>query len=145
MAWIVKTALALCMLLSVSGLIAPAPAAANGELVNVTVTVKIERPDYFWQYPFLGKQLDRISLSSFGKTHVISAAADTETFEVAVPIDYHLRVNISLQNGGSTVQSLAYVSKEAIHKSDKNFTIILKAPDPQPVTVTAADFDLARR
>ena len=143
MTWVVKLSLMVCMLLSVMGLTTPATATAS-ELLRVTVTVNIENPDYFWQYPVLGKQLDCISISSFGKTIVIPTSSATEKIEVEVPTDYHLRMNINLQNSGSTVQSISYISREAIHKSNQNFTILLKAPEPQPAAISSPDFEIVR-
>jgi hypothetical protein len=144
MAWLAKISLIVCMLVSVIGFGAPITASAD-ELYKVTVTVNIENPNYFWQYPVLGKQLDRISISSFGKTVFIPSSTDTQKLEIEVPQDYHLRLHINLQNGNSTVQSITYVSKEGIHRPDQNFTINLKAPDPQPAIISSPDFDIARR
>ncbi len=144
MTWVVKVSLIACMLLSAMGLTLPATANAS-ELFKVTVTVNIENPDYFWQYPVLGKQLDRISISSFGKTYYLPASTTSEKLEIDVPEDYHLRMYINLQSGNSNVQSITYVSKEGIHRNDQNLTIVLKAPDPQPAIVVSPDFDIVKR
>ena len=137
-----KLSFVVCILLSVIVLTTPISANAN-ELLKVTVTVTIENPDYFWQYPVLGKQLDRISISSFGKTFFLPASTASEKVEIDIPKDYHLRMHINLQSDNSTVQSVTYVSKEGIHRPNQNLTIVLKAPDPQPAIISSPDFEIA--
>lgn len=144
MIWVAKLSFIVCMLLSVSGLITP-PTANASELLKVTVTVNIENPDYFWQYPVLGRQLDRISISSFGKTFYLPASSTGEKLEIDIPKDYYLRMHINLQSDNSTVQSVTYVSKEGIHRPNQNLSIVLKAPDPQPVVISSSDFETASR
>lgn len=144
MTWVVKLSLTVCMLLSAMGLTLPATANAS-ELFKVTVTVNIENPDYFWQYPVLGRQLDRISISSFGKTYYLPASTSSEKLEIDVPQDYHLRLYINLQSNNSNVQSITYVSKEGVHRNEQNFAITIKAPDPQPAVVLSPDFEISKR
>ncbi|SDE86474.1 hypothetical protein [Sporomusa acidovorans] len=141
MSRLAKIFLLVCTLLAVIGF--TVTAAAN-ELIKVTVTVKVEKPEYFWQYPFLGKQLDHITFSSYGKTYTLSPLSESETLEIDVPKDYHLRMNISFQNNASTLQSISYLSKEAIHQPGKHFSLLLKAPEPQPVSVSSPDFEVVR-
>lgn len=144
MAWLVKLSFLVCMLLSATGLSAPATASAS-ELFKVTVTVNIENPDYFWQYPVLGKQLDRISISSFGKTFYLPPSTTSENLEIEVPQDYRLRLHINLQSGNSNVQNITYVSKERIHRNNQNLTIIIKAPEPQPAIILSSDLEPAHQ
>ncbi|HWR45554.1 hypothetical protein [Sporomusa sp.] len=83
-------------------------------------------------------------ISSFGKTFSISSPSDNEKVELDVPTNYHLRMNIALQNNGSTLQSVAYISKNPIKQSNAIFTIVLKAPEPQPVSIASDDFEISR-
>ena len=144
MAWITRICLTLCMVIML-GTTVPSTVLANGnDLTRVTVLVKIENPDYFWQYPFFGKQLDRITISSYGKTYTIAASSDSEKLEIDVPTDYYLRMNVQLQNGGATLQSLSYSSKHRIRRSDPTMTIVLKAPEPQSIKISSEDFEATR-
>lgn len=144
MSWKSKTCLLLCMIMAFTGVVPAVASASSSDLTKVTVVVKIEKPDYFWQYPFLGKQLDRISISSFGKTFSIPSLSDSEKLEIDVPTDYFMRMNIQLLHEGSTLQSIPYVSKNRITSSNANFTIILKAPEPQSISLSSADFEVSR-
>lgn len=144
MAWITRICLTLCMVIML-GTTVPSTVLANGnDLTRVTVLVKIENPDYFWQYPFFGKQLDRITISSFGKTYTINASSDSEKLEIDVPTDYYLRMNIQLQNGGATLQNLTYSSTHRIRRSAPTMTIVLKAPEPQSIKISSEDFEATR-
>lgn len=140
MTWKSKMCLFVCIIMT---FICVTPAVAS-DLTRVTVIVEIEKPDYFWQYPFLGKHLDQINISSFGKTFSIPALSDTDKFEIDVPTDYFLRMNIQLQHDGTTLQSISYVSKNRVTPSRTTFTIKLKAPEPQSITISSGDFERSR-
>lgn len=142
MTWLTRICLTLCMVFMTSTIV-PSSVLAR-DLTHVTVLVKIENPDYFWQYPFLGKQLDRVSISSFGKTYTIAASSDSEKIEVDVPTDYYLRMNMQLQSGGATLQNLSYSSKHRVRRSDQTMTIVLKAPEPQSIKISSEDFEAIR-
>lgn len=141
-----KFCLLLCMLLLLTGttaIVLPAQA-RSGDLNRVTIVVKVENPDYFWHYPFQGKQLDQITIASFGKVFTIPALTDTEEMEIEVPTGYYLRLNIHLQAGDTTLQSIPYISKKRVRPGNTNFTLVLKAPEPQPFQVSSDDFEAAR-
>ena len=135
----------LCMLILLTGVTAPFSAQAkNNDLTRVSVTIKVDNPDYFWQYPFLGKQLDQITIASFGKTFTIPSSTDTQKIDIDVPPDYYLRLNIQLQNNGATLQNIAYITKHRIRSGDTNYTLVLKAPEPQSIAIASDDFEITR-
>lgn len=140
-----KLGMVLCMLILLTGSIAPCAAQAkNSDLTRVSVTIKVDNPDYFWQYPFLGKQLDQITIASFGKTFTIPSATDMQRIDIDVPPDYYLRLNIQLQNNGTTLQNIAYITKHRLRSGDTNFTLVLKAPEPQSIAIVSDDFEVTR-
>lgn len=144
MIWKNKLCLLLCLLIAGLSMLPAAASASSSDLTKVTVTVKIEKPDYFWQYPFLGKQLTGLTITSFGKTFSIPAMTDADTLEIDVPRGYHARLNIQLQHDEIILQTLSYISKRRVSPNSANFTIMLKAPEPQSISFSSADFESSR-
>ncbi|MEN6565921.1 MAG: hypothetical protein ABFC57_06440 [Veillonellales bacterium] len=117
-----------------------AASAADSDFVKVTVNLTIENPEYFWQYPFLGKKIDRVCVSSMGEKQYIEAQSSGQIFEFNFPKDYQFRMRVELQNNNSVVNTL-YFSKRGINETNNTFNILLKAPEPQSVVVQAQGFD----
>ncbi|WP_371381129.1 hypothetical protein [Sporomusa aerivorans] len=145
MLWMKKVCIVVGLFLLLTGAAAPFQAQASSrDLTRVTVIFKVDNPDYFWHYPFLGKPLDQITVSSFGKTFTIPSSSDTDKIEIDVPTDYYLRLNIQLQSDDTTLQTIPYISKHRIRSGSTSFTIVLKAPEPQSVKISSDDFEAAR-
>lgn len=117
-----------------------AAAGPDSEFVKVTVNLTIENPDYFWQYPFSGRTVDRICVSSMGEKQYIEAQATGQKFEFKFPKDYQFRMRVELQNNTSVINTLVF-SKRGINETNNTFNIVLKAPDSQPVVVHSEGFD----
>ena len=127
---------ALCLLLFSSAVLA----APSSEMVKVAVKVNIENPDYFWGYPFGGKQLDQIRLTGVGKNFSIDTHSAGQTLEFEVPHSYSFRLYLSLRSNDSSVYEYTF-EKRAINSSNNTITINLRAPsyDPPAITVEGAD------
>lgn len=118
----------------------PAAAMGNDGLIDVQVQIRIEKPDYFWQYPFGGKKLDNLTISGMGKTYTVYASSTGDTFTFAVPKGYTLRLGISFPDSVSYNKTI-YFSKRKVDEKDRFLAITLKAPEYQDVLFQAPDFD----
>ncbi len=114
--------------------------AQNNDLITVKVTINIENPRYFWQYPFWGRQLDNIRVSGMGKTVMIPAQTSAQTVEFEVPKGYTLRVWLQFPSEISDYKEVCY-EKRNINEKNNALNITLKAPDTQAVIVNSSDFD----
>lgn len=123
---------ALCLLL-----FSPAVSAASStDIVKVAVKVNIENPDYFWSYPFGGKQLDQIRLTGVGKSFTIDAGSAGQTFDFEVPQSYTFRLYVSLRSNAASVYEYTF-EKRAVSNSNNTLTVTLRAPSYAPPTVLA--------
>jgi hypothetical protein len=120
-------------------------ASQGNELIKVTVNVIIENPDYFWRYPFEGKQLDGIRVSALGKSFNVQPASNGQKIEFDVPKDYKFRVTIGLQNNDSTFKEMSYITKWGLNERNGMLNITLKAPEFQSITIMASSFDEVHR
>lgn len=123
---------ALCLLLFAP----PVSAAPSSDIVKVAVKVNIENPDYFWSYPFGGKQLDQIRFTGAGKSFTIDAGSAGQTFEFEVPQSYTFRLYVNLRSNASSVYEYTF-EKRAVSDSNNSITINLRAPSYDPPAVTA--------
>lgn len=147
MRWFYKRAVVLMIpFLSVGMWISSAQAAVSqhNDLIKMTVHISIENPDYFWKYPFSGRQLDAIRVSGMGQTFFVQTNSGGETFEVNVPKDYKLKLALAFQNNNETVKEFRYATKRGAADGRDTLTIVLKAPEPQPVIFTTRDFEEVR-
>lgn len=119
--------------------VAQAAPVTNDQLVKVTVNITIENPEYFWQYPFWGKQLEEIRISAMGNTTTIHSQSSGQQVEYQVPKGYKFRVWLDFSDGNSTYKKL-YIAKQDINMATKRLNIILKAPDEQEVIIKSSDF-----
>lgn len=113
----------------------------ENELIKVTVNVIIENPKYFWKYPFWGKQLDGIRVSALGKSFNVQPTSNGRKIEFEVPKDYKFRVSIGLESDNATIKEMNYVTKRGINEKTGMLDITLKAPETQPIIVTASTLD----
>ncbi len=129
--------------LLVTGLFLPVVQAANAskdELIKVSVNVTIEDPEYFWQYPFWGKQLESIRISGMGNTITLNPQSGGQLVEYQVPKGYKFRVWLEFLNGNSTYKKL-FLAKQDIDETNKTLNIVLKAPGKQAIIINSSDFD----
>jgi hypothetical protein len=144
MGWIQKISILLLVSFLSLGICQSAAQAVplhNSELVRVTVHVTIENPEYFWKYPFLGKQLDEIRISGMGKSYSIPSPSDGESVEFEVPKNYKLRVGLVLENNNAIIKEYSFSTKRGADERKAVLHIVLKAPQPQSVILAAPDFD----
>lgn len=113
----------------------------NSELIGVTVNVIIEKPEYFWEYPFYGKQLDSIRISGMGKSFYVQPASDGDKIQFEVPKNYKLRIGIEFLNNNSIIKEYSYSTRRGIDEKKSLLTIVLKAPEPQSAIIATTDFD----
>lgn len=118
----------------------PAAAMGNDGLIDVQVQIHIEKPDYFWQYPFGGKKLDNLMISGMGKSFTVYASSAGDTFTFSVPKGYTLRLAIAFPDSGSYNKTI-YFSKKNVSEKDRFLSINLKAPEYQDVLFQTTDFD----
>lgn len=116
------------------------PSAQDSEMVKVTVNLTIENPEYFWRYPFSGKSIDRICVSSVGQRIYIPNLASEQKLDFYIPRSYQFRMSVELQDHNSTLASM-FFSKKGINESNNTFNLILKAPDALPIVIKAVGFD----
>jgi hypothetical protein len=112
----------------------------NGDLVTVSVTIAIENPGYFWQYPFWGRQLDSIRVAGMGKSVIIPNQSSEQAVVLEVPRGYTLRVWLQFSDGISAYKEVCY-EKRKISERDSDMHISLKAPEAQAVILGSSDFD----
>lgn len=120
----------LCLLLFSSAV----SAAPSSDIVKVAVKVNIENPDYFWNYPFGGNQIDQIRLTGVGKSFSIDARSAGQTFEFEVPRSYTFRLYVSLRSSAASVYEYTF-EKRAVSDSNNTLTVTLRAPSYAPPTV----------
>lgn len=120
---------------------AQAASLQNSELIRVAVNVVIENPEYFWKYPFLGKQLDGIRVSGMGRSFYVQPTSDGAKVEFEVPKNYKLRIGIEFQNNNSVIKEYSYSTKWGVNEKKDMLNIVLKAPQPQTAIITTSDFD----
>ncbi len=116
----------------------------NSDLIKVTVNITIENPEYFWQYPFLGKEIDGIRVSGMGQNFLIQPASSGKRVEFDVPKNYRLKIALELQNNNETVKETRYSTKRGVDDKKNTLEILLKAPEPQSIILTTADFEEIR-
>ncbi len=109
--------------------------AAQGDLVPVTVKVTIENPDYFWKYPFWGRQLDAIRVYGMGRTVFISPQSAGEAIVFEVPNGYKLKLTLGFQSGAATLHESSYITPWGAGNSDNQAKISLSAPEIVPVKI----------
>ncbi len=117
-----------------------AAAMGNDGLIDVQVQIHIEKPDYFWQYPFGGKKLDNLLISGMGKSYTVYDGSAGDTFTFAVPKGYTLRLGITFPDSVNYNKTI-YFSKRKVTEKDHLLAITLKAPEYQDVFFQAPDFD----
>lgn len=147
MSWLRKKAVVLMISFLSLGIWTPAVHSAalpNNDLIKVTVNITIENPDYFWKYPFFGKQIDAIRVSGMGQNFSVQADSRGEKIEFDVPKDYKLKIALAFQNNNETVKEFRYSTKRGAENSRNSLNILLKAPAPQSVTFTTGDFEEVR-
>lgn len=120
-------------------------AGMESDLLLVTVQVKVENPEYFWNYPFEGRAMDGIRVSGLGKTFTINAPSSGEKLGFEVPKDYKFRIYVDFLSNGATVKSLVYSSRWGVDRQNKEFTITLKAPEPQSVITQVQGLEEIKR
>lgn len=116
----------------------------NSDLIKITVNITIENPDYFWKYPFLGKEIDGIRISGMGQSFFIRPTSSGERVEFDVPKNYRLKIALELQNNNETVKETRYSTKRGVDDKKNTLEILLKAPGPQSIILTTADFEEIR-
>lgn len=147
MKWFQKKAVMLMISFLGLGIWLPVVQAAplqNSDLIKVTVNITIENPDYFWKYPFLGKEIDSIRISGMGQSFFIQPGSSGERVEFDVPKNYRLKIALELQNNSETVKVTRYSTKRGADDKKNALEILLKAPAPQSIILTAADFEEIR-
>ncbi|VBB05064.1 Hypothetical protein LUCI_0270 [Lucifera butyrica] len=115
-------------------------AAPQNDLITVTVHLTIENPDYFWQYPFAGKQLDGIGISGMGEKITLLPASSGQTLKFEVPEGYQFRLWLDFLSNSAVTKEVTFV-KNNIDATNHTFTITLKAPLPQLPEADATGFD----
>lgn len=144
MGWFQKISILLMISFLSLGICRSAAQAAplqNSELIRVMVNVSIENPEYFWRYPFLGKQLDSIRISGMGKSYYIQPTSNGETVEFEVPKNYKLRIGLELQNNNSIIKEYSFSTRRGVDEKKAILHIVLKAPEPQSAILATSDFD----
>ena len=115
--------------------------AADGDLVPVTVKVTIENPDYFWKYPFWGRQIDSIRIYGMGKTVFLPLQSAGEAIVFDVPKGYKLKLTLGFQSGAATLQETSYITPWGASNSDNQAMISLSAPETAPVKIRITELE----
>ncbi len=120
-------------------------ASLDSDLLPVTVQVQIEKPDYFWGYPFDGQPLSGIRISGLGKTFTIDALSSGEKLGFEVPKNYKFRLYVSFISNGIVTKEIVYSAKDGVDGKNRLFIITLKAPEPQTVMTKVQGLEEVKR